>query len=313
MPRKSGPIDHRRAPSIDVLPPVTPDEDVLTAADDDDTLPPDLEFTPVPRRNRSNGLTPKRQRLFIKYLAMTGSVKGACKVIGCSNHAVYMLRQAPGAESFAAAWDRAIERGARRVFDVMVDHAVNGMPETIVKDGEVVAERRAFNVRGQMFIVSNAMPEKFGGTGVTASNGGAAVTKLKERLREEIAAEKAAEDNIQRPAIFEMFDNRVFQIRRWFMEDIAHDPAKRAAWDLLVGPADWDAVKARHPIEVGTAYRGNLNRPANVVTFAAPVDGERTGAEVALHGCSGENARAANRVAYPPDPPVEGMAPVAWY
>ena len=54
-----------------------------------------------------------------------------------------------------------MQRGARQILDILVDHAINGTPETIYKDGVLVAERRRFNYRMIMWIVSHAMPEYF--------------------------------------------------------------------------------------------------------------------------------------------------------
>jgi hypothetical protein len=121
----------KRMPQVTILPPDAHDAPPNSATFVPN-LPPDLTFTPVPRRkSRSNGLTPERQRIFIAMLAQCGSVATACKAVGCSSYAVYHLRNSAGAESFATAWDRAVERGARRVLDVLVDHAINGVPEFI--------------------------------------------------------------------------------------------------------------------------------------------------------------------------------------
>lgn len=110
---------------------------------EDTSLPPELEFVAVPRRSpRSNGLTPDRQRIFIRLLAECGSVRTASKAISCSSHAMYHLRNSDEAEGFAAAWDKAVQRGARRVLDILVDQSINGTPEKIYKDGQLIAERR---------------------------------------------------------------------------------------------------------------------------------------------------------------------------
>ena len=110
-----------------------------------------LDFTPVPRAaKRWNGLTDLKQRTFIQLLADSGSVTMAAKAIGTSPSAMYTLRRAEGAESFAAAWEAAIEIGARRVLDTLMEHAIHGTPETIIQDGEVVAERRKYNHRAMI-------------------------------------------------------------------------------------------------------------------------------------------------------------------
>ena len=66
-----------------------------------------LDFAPVPRRYRHNGWTPERQLAFILRLALLGGVSAAAKAVGMSRESAYRLREHPGAESFAAAWDKA--------------------------------------------------------------------------------------------------------------------------------------------------------------------------------------------------------------
>jgi hypothetical protein len=158
-----------------------------------------LEFTPVPRgAKRWNGLTELKQRTFIQLLADSGSVTMAAKAIGTSTSAMYSLRRGEGAESFAAAWEVAIDIGARRVLDTLMEHAIHGTPETIIQGGEVVAERRRFNHRAMMWIVSQRFPEQYGSaTGLMDMSGMShAMQKLKAKWeaewREKYAAEHAA-------------------------------------------------------------------------------------------------------------------------
>ena len=275
--RRRSHVGSRSAPHAEILPPeaVLADEAPLVAADADDSLPPDLEFEPVPRRARSNGLTPQRQRLFIKFLAATGSVHAACRSIGCSEHAVYNLRQCAGADSFAHAWERAVERGARRVRDVLLDQSINGIPETIYKDGEIVAERRVFNTRAQMWVAAHYMPERFGVGGGLMHGSGTPVNmkRLKDQWREEQIVEDRTEIDQQMAEM--MF--RIHSIRSHFKERIANDPARRAAWELLVGPTDWTDFDAAPDYGHG-GHPLNQNRPDIIVTMAAPLgpNGEPT-------------------------------------
>lgn len=155
----------------------------------DTVLPPELEFTAVPRQRQTgrNTITPDRQRAFIKALAQTGSVSLASKVIGNAATSLYALKLRPEAASFAAAWDSAVQMGARQILDILVDHAINGAPEFIYKDGEIVAERRIFNYRMMMWIVTHAMPERFGVTGGLGQHGATSsgLKKLKARWEAE--------------------------------------------------------------------------------------------------------------------------------
>ncbi|RDV06935.1 hypothetical protein DXH95_05950 [Sphingorhabdus pulchriflava] len=191
----------------EILPPEDEPEPERFEIDPED-LPPTLAFTPVPRKKlRSNGLTPMRQRAFIAYLSVNGSVEMSATAIGASDTALYSLKRAEGAESFAAAWDTAIEMGARRVLDTLMDHAIHGTPEKLLKDGKVILERRKFNTRSMMWIVQQRFPELYGGnlnlSARPASSLPHGLQKLKEEWRkewEEEAAQNAADREAQEAA-----------------------------------------------------------------------------------------------------------------
>jgi hypothetical protein len=165
-----------------------------------DELPPELAFTPVPRKKqRSNGITPLKQATFIMHLVGCGNVEMAAKAVGVSDSAFYQLRKAEGAESFNAAWEKAVDSGARRVLDTLMEHAIHGVPETIIKDGEVILERRKYNTRSMMWIVQQRFPEMFGGglnlTGRPGSSLPDGLKKLKDEWRKEWEDEAAATGN----------------------------------------------------------------------------------------------------------------------
>ena len=88
--------------------------------------------------------------------------------------------------------------GARRVLDTLMDHAIHGTPEKLIKNGEVILERRKYNTRAMMWIVQQRFPELYGGnlnlSGRPASSLPHGIQKLKEEWRkewEEEAAQKA--------------------------------------------------------------------------------------------------------------------------
>jgi len=65
-------------------------------------------FCPVPVRRHHNGWTPDRQGHFIGFLAQTGSIAQAARMVGMSRQSAYALRKHPDAGGFAAAWDAAL-------------------------------------------------------------------------------------------------------------------------------------------------------------------------------------------------------------
>ena len=98
-----------------------------------------LAFTPVPaQRRRADGWTPEVQRCFIRALEAMGSVGRAAKAIGMGRRSAYRLLERPGAESFAAAWDRALSMGRMRQFDYAMDRALNGVTTVRVLRGGAI-------------------------------------------------------------------------------------------------------------------------------------------------------------------------------
>jgi hypothetical protein len=71
------------------------------------------KFTPVPLRYRADGWTPGRQSDFLGQLCETWSVTAAARHVGMTRESAYRLRDKPGAESFAAAWDSNLEQRDR--------------------------------------------------------------------------------------------------------------------------------------------------------------------------------------------------------
>ncbi len=84
-------------------------------------------FTPVPlARNRKDGWTPARQRIFLAALATTGVVSRAAKAAEMGVTSAYNLRKRKGAESFAAAWDQVEDAARDRALAYVIGHVTNG-------------------------------------------------------------------------------------------------------------------------------------------------------------------------------------------
>jgi hypothetical protein len=89
-------------------------------------------------RNRHDGWTEQRQRAFIQALAVVGTVNEAAKMAGISRKSAYQLRGRSDAKDFARAWDIAICQGRDRVFDYMIDRAINGVTTFTLKLGGAI-------------------------------------------------------------------------------------------------------------------------------------------------------------------------------
>jgi hypothetical protein len=239
------PIPHSPDPATTVMPPITPS--VIVA---EDTLPPELDFIPVPRlAKRWNGITAQKQRHFMAQLAGSGSVAMAANAIGVSTSALYQLRKGEGAESFAAAWEKAVEMGARRVLDLLMDHAIHGTPETLLKGGEVILERRKYNTRAMMWIVQQRFPETYGGNlnvlNKAPNSMPHGIRKLKEQWRKEWEDEHhgSASEEATNTAITEQL--KVLHQRTWHKKYVPwmDDTEKRTACELLYGEQDWEEIR----------------------------------------------------------------------
>ncbi len=255
------------AKAIEILPPL-PDADDWTCTPDDITLPPALEFEPVTLRGGANSVTPMKQRVFIRVLAETGRICLAAKATGNTPGSFYYVRNHAAGESFGAAWDRARDFGTGRVLDILLDHAINGVPEYIYKDGVLVAERRRFNHHLMMWLVAHNMPEKFGVHGglMHSGSGGAAphsmpdsIKKLKEQWRAEWEEEQRTQPaaSAQEACQAVMKNMTALGKRLWFQKYVPwmDHPEKRAACEVLYGPQDWDAIRLAAAEEAEEAER----------------------------------------------------------
>ncbi len=78
-----------------------------------------LDFEPVPRKPRTDGWTPGRQRAFIAGVALSGSRKAAAEAVGMSESGVTHLLNSEGSEGFRRALEAAqrvaLEEGRFRV------------------------------------------------------------------------------------------------------------------------------------------------------------------------------------------------------
>ena len=101
-------------------------------------------FTPVPLRYRADGWTPVRQAVFLGALVETCCVAAAARAVGMTRESAYRLRDKPGGESFAAAWDKILEapRESRMsTYDLLWHRAEYGKIRPIMRLGRCVGVR----------------------------------------------------------------------------------------------------------------------------------------------------------------------------
>ena len=98
-----------------------------------------IAFDPVPRRRaRKRGWSEERQRAFIFALSRCGSVATAARAVGMSPRSAYALVMAEGADSFAAAWDTAIDQGIERMRSDAFSRALGGAFVPVYRRGKIV-------------------------------------------------------------------------------------------------------------------------------------------------------------------------------
>lgn len=85
--------------------------------------------------------------MFIAALAGCGSVARAARSVGMTARSAYRLMDADGADSFAAAWDEAIETGIERIRVDALARALHGAPVAFFRRGKLVRVEQRRNDR----------------------------------------------------------------------------------------------------------------------------------------------------------------------
>ena len=99
----------------------------------------------TPDNGRSDGWTPLCRRIFLEVLAETGRVSRACEYCQLTPQSAYKLRARD--PLFAASWDAACELARAPLADALYERALDGVTDTITRNGEVVAERHRHDNR----------------------------------------------------------------------------------------------------------------------------------------------------------------------
>ncbi len=107
-----------------------------------------LVFTPVPfAAKRYGGWTADRQRQFIHQLSRIGVVSAAANAVGMTRDSAYKLRKRKGAESFAAAWDMALNMGHDNASEHAITRAIDGYTVPYFYGGLMRGEVRRYDNR----------------------------------------------------------------------------------------------------------------------------------------------------------------------
>ena len=269
-----------------------------------------LSFTPVPRRPHANGWTPEYQRAFIAALCATGSAPRAARAIGKHAFGAEQLRRAKGGSSFAAAWDAALDIARERELAGLAD----GLAELAAEQDEERQHRRSAilpaTARAYDPAFDSAHPEPVE----------ARARRLTKREEEDAEFDARREDYLDERA---RIRSRLTRARRLYLANICDDLARRAAWELLVGPVDWDSAErfgpqADEPFDDGERSGYDMQphsflKPALLMTAEAGLLADITGGPDALDELRAAMAGQAGADAEAPLPLRErvGLAPLA--
>lgn len=145
---KTEPAPARETAEPDIAEPTLTDENIdqlVAALSRDPKALAEVVSRACPEGNRHDGWTPFYRRLFLEVLAETGRVSLACEYCQLTPQSAYKLRARD--PLFAAGWDAACEIARAPLADALYEKAMDGVTETVTRDGEVVAERHRFDSR----------------------------------------------------------------------------------------------------------------------------------------------------------------------
>ena len=109
------------------------------------------------KRMRANGWTTHDQRLFIHELCRCGSVAAAVKAVGKTARSAYLLREKLGAESFSAAWNKALHIGIEKVRRRLCSRYTDGELVPRFYHGKVIGTIRKYNDRALVAVLESLM------------------------------------------------------------------------------------------------------------------------------------------------------------
>ena len=232
-----------------------------------------LSFTPVQRRARADGWDEERQRAFIAALVVTGSPRQAARAIGKHAFGAEQLRKARGGASFAAAWDAAIEISRERelagLHDGLADLAASHEAETAHRRSLIVPAAASRDDSADDDASADRPPPTFDRYGLQ---------QFTEADRQDYLA------GVKR------VQERLTSSRRLLLLALVDDPARRAAWETLVGPVDWDKaarLEAQADEPFGDAAEGgggqwSMRRPDMLMVAEAGLAPDLTGGKDGL-------------------------------
>lgn len=126
-------------------------------------------------RHRLDGWTAIKVAAFIEVLGDTGSVSRAAAYVSMSPSSAYRLRNRPGAELFAEAWEAAIGARHEMLADIAMSRITDGVERNRWWRGDLVGRDQVFSDRLLMFMLSATNPDRARRGGISPARPGADV------------------------------------------------------------------------------------------------------------------------------------------
>lgn len=107
-----------------------------------------------PPLGRHDGWNADKQRNFCLILAETGSVEHAAMCVGMTRQTAYRFRNRASGRAFAMAWNAALLLARQKLIDDAFELAFAGSVEQVMRDGQVIGERRRRDARSVLAAVT---------------------------------------------------------------------------------------------------------------------------------------------------------------
>jgi hypothetical protein len=208
-----------------------------------------LDFEPVLRKRVVEGAwTPELQREFIARLAVTGSPGRATEEMGKDETGVRKLSRSPGAASFRAAWDGAVDLATRRAAER------RGTEEAVIPGSRLPSldNRRKYPHPGLL---------PHAGEGAASPRGEGQVLNEFGEWEDRASLHRRADE--ARDSV----SNKLLRARRLYLQEISDSPGMRAAFEILTElPVDWDKAERLEPQPDEPWAHPNMRKPDMLLT-----------------------------------------------
>ena len=203
-----------------------------------------LNFEPVKRRAHVNNWTAEHQRAYVAALALTGSPRQAARAIGRHAFGAEQLKMAKGARSFADACEAALE---------------------------LYREREAYRIKESLSALADQQDQR--DLNLAQTHLRALPPPFPSPVAGEAQGEGAYDDDeeereaAEHDEVMSSIRGKLLACRRLYLQEIGADPAKREAWEVLVGPTDWSSARDLEP-QIDEPAIPNMREPGMILTVA---------------------------------------------